>query len=136
MKVAANMADQITKRKESSLEGTTSKLQACINMIKGKGTMLLSWNRILKIFSALLYITNTPNSSVLPLLMLTLEVVSLFYTLLKKNIVPVGKFEQSCIGQTHEIYKKKSGFLKPFLIERWRHFWRHSCSWNNCLVRN
>ena len=32
--------------------------------------------------------------------------------------------------------KKKPGFLKPFLTNRWRHFERRFCGWNNCLTLN
>ena len=35
-----------------------------------------------------------------------------------------------------DFFDKKPGFFKPFLTNRWRHFGRRFCGWNNCLMVN
>ena len=52
------------------------------------------------------------------------------------------KFEQSHmiqIAKKIELFqkkKKKNVILKLFLTNRWRHFVRRFCTWNNCLMLN
>ena len=75
-------------------------------------------------------------TSLLPVLMLTLEVYNI-KSLNKKNFVPhTSKIWTKSFDRNYTKFWTfdKRWFLTPFLTKRWCHFESCFCSWNNCLM--